>query len=215
MSLPMAEAAPESGESRPILIGPLWAGAGWGAPSVRARRRIAAKASRRWAMTVSPLAAAAPHRAHKSLRREENDANVDGSQDEEPAFRVDADKVLEEHDNSRANRRPHERARTTQRHHEQRLHRGDELDVGGTDEAVVIRPEYAGHAGKGAGDHEGDVLVQPHIVAERPHARLAAPDAFEAEPERRADEQPEQQPDQRGHRQRKVEERQRRGEVER
>ena len=61
---------------------------------------------------------------------------------------------------------PDQGARAAERHHEERLHRGHELHVGGADEAVVVGPEHAGHAREDARDHEGEILVQPHVVAE-------------------------------------------------
>src|SRR5437867_376392 len=94
-----------------------------------------------------------------------------------------------------------------ERDHQERLDRGDELDVRGPHEAVVVRPEDAGKRGEEARDHEGEVLVEPHIVAERPHARLALADALEPEPERRAYEHAHRPPGERRRPEREVEER--------
>src|SRR5436853_544883 len=79
--------------------------------------------------------------------------------------------------------------------------------VRGPHEAVVVRPEDAGKRGEEARDHEGEVLVEPHIVAERPHARLALADALEPEPERRAYEHAHRPPGERRRPEREVEER--------
>src|SRR4249919_2253871 len=50
-----------------------------------------------------------------------------------------------------------------------------------------MRPQHARQAAKSAGDDEGDVFVQPHIIAENAHAQLAFADAQQALAERRAD----------------------------
>jgi hypothetical protein len=49
-----------------------------------------------------------------------------------------------------------------------------------------VRPQHAGEAAEGAGDDEGDIFVQPGVVAEDLHAQLALADADQAAPERRA-----------------------------
>src|SRR2546429_2464454 len=115
--------------------------------------------------------------------------------------------VLQKDDGHGAERRARERARAAERDHQERLDRGDELDVRGPHEAVVVRPEDAGKRGEEARDHEGEVLVEPHIVAERPHARLALADALEPEPERRAYEHAHRPPGERRRPEREVEER--------
>src|SRR5262249_643690 len=122
----------------------------------------------------------------------EDDADVDGAQDQQPALGVDAHEVLEEYDDGGAGRRAEQRALATERDHEQRLDGRDELHVYRADEAVVVRPEHAGEAGEGAGDDEGQVLVEPHVVAEDAHARFALADALEAHAERRSHDHAEQ-----------------------
>src|SRR6266508_1815155 len=226
MSLPVAENAPESGASRPILIGPPWASAAAGAASTDRRatkmrgpvwrgRTSGAEAPRRrvpkptYRMTDLPSALASTQPADQAARGEEDGADIDGSQDQEPALRVDAHEVLEEDDDRGADRRADERPRAAQRHHQERLHRGHELHVDGAHEAVVVGPEHAREAGERAGEHEGQVLVEPDVVPERPHPGLALADALEPEPEGRAHEEPEEGP--RDHRrdEGEVEERQR------
>src|SRR6266545_5162199 len=201
MSLPVAENAPESGASRPILIGPPWASAAAGAASTdrrttrmrgpvwrgrtaradRPRRRrdsphggrlarpSGAEAPRRrndnptYRMTDLPSALASTQPADQAARGEEDGADIDGSQDQEPALRVDAHEVLEEDDDRGADRGADERPRAAQRHHQERLHRGHELHVDGAHEAVVVGPEHAREAGERAGEHEGQVLVEPDV----------------------------------------------------
>ena len=60
------------------------------------------------------------------------------------------------------------------------------IDVYRADDAVGVRPQHAGQAAEAAGDDEGDVFVQPGVVAEDLHAQFALADAGEAAPERRA-----------------------------
>src|SRR5881409_1330119 len=151
--------------------------------------------------------------AQHSAGRKQDDADVDGAENQEPALRVHADEVLQKDDGHGAERRARERARAAERDHQERLDRGDELDVRGPHEAVVVRPEDAGKRGEEARDHEGEVLVEPHIVAERPHARLALADALEPEPERRAYEHAHRRPREGRRQEREVEERQRRREA--
>src|SRR5881392_3143828 len=181
MSLPSAEAAPVSGARRPILMGPLCAG------PVRGTASATADATRKTTASVRPwmrfiVVALSPRRpaerAEHATGCPQDDADVDDAEDQEPALRVDAHEVLQEHDGRGAERRTGERARPAERDHEEGLHRGDELDVRGADEAVVVRPEHAGKRGEEARDHEREVLVEPHVVAERSHARLALADAL-------------------------------------
>src|SRR5215475_10727915 len=99
--------------------------------------------------TARSSAPPAPQGTHQAAGREEDDADVDGTQDEEPSLRVHADEVLEEHDDPGAESRSDQGARAAQRRHEERLDRSDVLDVNGTDEAVVVGPEHAGQTGEG------------------------------------------------------------------
>src|SRR3989442_3814257 len=188
MSLPRAEAAPVSGVKSPILMGPPWAMAGLGAAP--ARTRVATRASKRVSMTGLPWSAPpAAERAHDAVRSKENDADVHGAENEEPAFRVHAHEVLEEDNEAGADGGADQSARTAEGDHEQGLDRGQELDIGRPHEAVVVGPENPRRAREGTRDHEGEVLVEPHVVAQGLHARLAAPDPLEPEPEGRDDEQ--------------------------
>ena len=99
-------------------------------------------------------------------------------------MRVDRDEVLQAHDHHRAQRGPDQRAAAAERDHQENLDRRGELEVRRAHEAVVVGPQHAGEAADGAGDHEADVLVQPHVVAERAHARLALADPDERVAER-------------------------------
>src|SRR5439155_8139904 len=83
----------------------------------------------------------AAERAHDAMRGEEDDADVDGAENEEPALRVDAHEVLEEDDEASADGGADQSARTAEGDHEQGLDRGQELDIGGPHEAVVVGPE--------------------------------------------------------------------------
>ena len=49
-----------------------------------------------------------------------------------------------------------------------------------------MRPQHAGQPAESAGDDEGDIFVQPNIVAEHGHAQLALADSLQAASERRA-----------------------------
>src|SRR5690606_25070848 len=66
------------------------------------------------------------------------------------------------------------------------VHRGRQYHVLRADDAGRVRPKDTGKAAEGAGDDEGDVFVQPRIVAENLHSQLALANAHEAAPERRA-----------------------------
>ena len=59
-------------------------------------------------------------------------------------------------------------------------------------EAVVVRPQRPRETGEPAGENEGQVLVQPDIIAERAHPPLGFADPLQREPERRADHDEEQ-----------------------
>ena len=59
-------------------------------------------------------------------------------------------------------------------------------------EAVVVRPQRPRETGEPAGENEGQVLVQPDIIAERAHPPLGLADSLQREPERGTDDQPEQ-----------------------
>src|SRR5687767_8882244 len=122
MSLPRAAKAPVRGDSKPILMGPLWAGAVAGPPRAATKlRRTAAATMRRWCWfmvnllfgAVSWLAscqrcAPAAEGADESAGSEEDDADVDGAEDQEPPLGVDAHEVFEEYDQGGPDRRPHE-----------------------------------------------------------------------------------------------------------
>src|SRR5713101_4370902 len=211
MSLPSAEAAPVSGTRSPILMGPPWAPAGAGAVPADTSASSATNTGKRAIMTRASFrsAPATAERADDAVGSEQDHADVDGAENEEPSLGVHAHEVLEEHDDAGADRGTDERARAAERGHQERLDRRHELDVRGADEAVVVGPEDAGHSREGAGQHEGHVLVEPHVVAQGLHARLAPADAFEAQAEGRDDDEAEHRPDRGRDDEREVEERQR------
>src|SRR5439155_7423869 len=181
MSLPVAEKAPDSGASRPILIGPPWAPPTAGTASTA--RSASARVAYRMTDLRSPSLSTQP--AQEAARGEEDGADIDRAQDQEPALRVDAHEVLEEHDDRGAGGGTDERPRPAQCHHQERLDRGHELHVDRAHEAVVVGPEHPGEAGERAREHEGQVLVQPHVVPEGPHPGLALADALQPEAEGR------------------------------
>ncbi len=80
-----------------------------------------------------------------------------------------------------------QRASAPQGHHEQGLDGHGQVEIGGRHEAVVVAQSTPANPADRPRDDEGDVLVQPHVVAERAHARLALADADQGVPERRAD----------------------------
>src|ERR1700682_2704785 len=122
MSLPSAEAAPVSGVRSPILMGPPWAMAGAGAAPTRARVKIATRVSKRVSMTGLPRSAPpAAERAHDAVRSKEDDADVHGAENEEPALRVHAHEVLEEDDEAGADGGADRGARAAQGGHERGL----------------------------------------------------------------------------------------------
>src|SRR5215471_17607803 len=98
MSLPRADAAPVRGTRRPTLMGPLCAAAELGAPPAARMSSRAIHGCRRERMGTPPSASRAAKGAHDAVRCEQDDANVHGAQDEQPALRVDAHEVFEEHD---------------------------------------------------------------------------------------------------------------------
>src|SRR5499425_930286 len=133
-----ADAAPVRGTRSPTLMGPLCAAAEPGAPPAITMTSSAIHGRRRESIGIPPSAPRAAKGTHDAVRREQDDADVHGAQDEQPALRVDAHEVFEEHDHTRAEHGADERARPAQRRHEERLHRSDELHVGGSHEAVVV-----------------------------------------------------------------------------
>src|SRR5712691_762675 len=154
MSLPRAEAAPVSGASSPTLMGPAWARAADGALSAAPRPVSSAASVRstsaRRVMTVLLYSVTlAAKRTGQPAGGEEDDADIDGAQDEQPPLGVHADEVLEENDEGSADGGARERAGPPQGDHQKRLDRGDQLDIHGAHEAVVVGPEHAGQAGEG------------------------------------------------------------------
>src|SRR5262245_35334669 len=77
-------------------------------------------------------------------------------------------------------------SRTAEDRHQQRVDRGRQLGIDGADDTRGVRPQHAGEAAEGPGDDEGEIFVQPRIVAEDLHAQLALADADQAAPEWRA-----------------------------
>src|SRR5687767_6029842 len=134
MSLPIWALLPVSGASMPILKAPPCARA-TAAPSsdtdgaaAAARAVVRRKRRRVWFIRLSlGSAGSAPERAENASRREQDDADVHGAQDEEPPLGIDAHEVLEEHDHRRADHGTGEGARPAERDHQQRLHGRDEL----------------------------------------------------------------------------------------
>src|SRR5206468_9400672 len=74
----------------------------------------------------------------------------------------------------------------TQGDHQQHFHGSRKLQIRRTDEAVVIGPQHSGEASETARNHKADVLMKPHMIAERSHAGFAFSDSHEAATERRA-----------------------------
>src|SRR5207249_4849593 len=127
MSLPICAKGPVSGARNPILIGADCAGAPTGAASDVASASRTTEATRRMRVMSGPpcdLAARGPERAQHAARCEQDDADVHGAQDEQPALGVHADEVLEEHDHGRAEGRPRQGAGAAEGDHEERLHGG-------------------------------------------------------------------------------------------
>src|SRR5262245_7708667 len=102
-------------------------------------------------------------------------------------MRVDGDEVLEKNDDTRPERWSKQRSSAAQGNHQQHLHRSCQLKVHGAYETVIVGPQDAGKSSEATGDDEPDVLVQPHVVAEGPHARLTLPDSHQGLAERGAD----------------------------
>src|SRR5256886_8716636 len=82
--------------------------------------------------------------------------------------------------------------RATEGDHEERLDRGDEVDLHRAHEPVVVGPHRTGEPGEGAGEDERHVLVEPDVIAERAHPALRLADSLQREPEGRADDEREQ-----------------------
>src|SRR5207248_8726116 len=125
MSLPICAKGPVSGARKPILIGADCADTTRGAASeVASMSRTAEATMRMRVIGGSPcdLAVRRPQRAEHAARREEDDADVDGAEDQQPALGVDADEILEEDDDGGAERRSRQCAGAAQRDHEQRFH---------------------------------------------------------------------------------------------
>src|SRR6266480_6256047 len=204
MSLPIWAKGPVRGARKPILIGADCAGATTGAKKASSAAQLT---RRKRVMRVSPCRLSLrPERAQHAARREQDDADVHGAEDQEPALGVDADEVLEEHDGGRTEGGPRQRAGPAEGDHQQRFHGGDELHVDRADKAVVPGPEHAGESREGARDDERQVLVQPHVVAQCAHARLALANALEGEAEGRARDRAERRPRESRRQQREVEE---------
>src|SRR5215470_4490286 len=192
-----------SSTTTPILIGADCAGAPRGAASDVTKASTTAEATKRTRViggSPSELAVRSSERAEHATRREQDDADVHGAENEQPPLGVHADEVLQEHDHRSAEGRSCQGAGAAQRHHQERFYGGHQLHVHRADEAVVPGPQHARESREAARDHEREILVQPHVITERPHARLAFANALQREPERRARERAERAPRQRrGH----------------
>ena len=106
-------------------------------------------------------------------------------------MRVYGDEVLEKNDDARSQRRPEERSAAAQGDHEKHLHRSCQLQIHRADEAVVVRPQHAGEAAETTCNDKPDVLVEPHVITERSHARLALSDPHQGLAERGANDRAE------------------------
>src|SRR5438552_3890207 len=73
-----------------------------------------------------------------------------------------------------------------------RLSEGDEVPRYRPHEDVVVGAQRHREAGEPAGENEGEVVVQPDVIAERAHPWLGVADSLQREPERGTDDQPEQ-----------------------
>src|ERR1043166_2521495 len=127
--------------------------------------------------------------AHQSARQIKNRQHVDAAKRILPPRHQRAEIFPQEHHHGGTDGAAHQGPRAAQHHHEQRIDRGGEHHVLGRHVAVGGRPQHAGQAAEGASDDEGDVFVQPGIVAENAHAYFLLTDAFEAASERRKDEE--------------------------
>src|SRR5262249_16430480 len=96
-------------------------------------------------------------------------------------------------DDGGADHAPNQRSRAAGNRPQQRVDRRGQQDVFGAYDPGGMRPQHAGKAAEAAGDDEGDVFVQPGIVAQNPHAKLAFADAGQTSSERRADQNVHQQ----------------------
>src|SRR5919201_762464 len=144
MSLPICANGPVSGASMPIRMAPVCAWGGVG--TARSATSTIRTASRR--MQSPSLPVPAGERTEHAAGREEDDADVDGAQDQEPALGVNADEIFQEHDGGGAEGGTGEGAGAAQRDHEECLHGGHELDVDRAHEAVVVGPQHAREAGE-------------------------------------------------------------------
>src|SRR5215813_12547148 len=97
-------------------------------------------------------------------------------------MRVDGNEVLEKDDDTRSESRAEQSSTTAQGNHKQYLHRGCQLKIHWAHEAVVVGPQHSGKSAEATGDDEPDVLVQPHVVAEGPHARLTLHNSHQGVP---------------------------------
>src|SRR5215467_12345842 len=110
-------------------------------------------------------------KAHQPARQVEDRQHVDGAEHVLPPRHQRAEIFAQRDDDEGADHAANQRAGAAEHRHQQRVDRGGELYVHGTDNAGGMRPQHAREPAKRAGDDEGNVFVQPGIVAEDLHAQ--------------------------------------------
>ena len=112
------------------------------------------------------------------------------SQDDQPTVREAAHNVANEHYEQGANKWAEECPRPTKNDHKKGGGGIYDTEVCWTRASVVVCVKNTGDSTHEAGNHEGDVLVKPYVVAEDAHAYFAVTDTLESQAERRIDQQP-------------------------
>src|ERR1700681_2514959 len=168
----------------PCLVAPIWSLPH--PPSLRRRGHQNLRQFRLGCAGRSPRAALAKPRryAHQAARKVKDGQDVESAQRVLPPRDQRAEVLAQEDDDTGADGAAHQRARTAEHHHQQSVDRRRQHHVLGADMTVGVRPEGPREPAEAACDDEGDVFVQPGIVAENAHAHFALANALEASSER-------------------------------
>jgi hypothetical protein len=144
---------------------------------------------------------------HQALRHEADDEDENQAQHQVPALDVGARHILHHDDDSRARDRPEQGRGASGDDHQQDLGRRRERRGRRGDELVVIGVEQPRNTAPEPRDQEGQEADQPHVEAQRRHARRLVAGAGEAGAERRPREGPHGQQDRQEDREGRVVER--------
>ncbi len=139
---------------------------------------------------------------HDAERHEHDHDNEDRAEQRVPAVHIGRHHVLHERDDDRADDRPGEGRGAAEDRHQQHFGGLLQRDRVRRDEQVVVDVEQARDRAPERGEHEGEPLDQPDVMAEHAHAARLVARALQRGAERRARDAPDEEQRDREHDQR-------------